>query len=205
MVRFGTSRSAAETALKLALSERTTTAFGEGELTRESRVSDLAQMWLLGVLESHLAKSTKARYQVIANTFVTHGVGQLRLRELDVRAADRFLRSVKTNHGAATAKGVRSVLSGMIGLAMRYGAMSSNPLRDVSPISAPPKTVARALTPQENKDLLTKLHAGEQAAVLDLVDLVDFMSGTGCRIGEACALREPQVDLVNGVVEITGR
>ena len=39
------------------------------------------------------------------------------------------------------AKGARSVMSGMVGMAMRHGAMTTNPTRDVAPISVQKKIV----------------------------------------------------------------
>jgi integrase len=59
-----------------------------------------------------------------------------------------------------------------------------------------------ALTPQETKELLTRV-AGDQCAVeLDVVDLVSFITATGLRIGEACGLRPPQVELERGLIEV---
>ena len=77
-------------------------------------------------------------------------------------------------HGLATAKGVRSVLSGMVGMAMRHGAMTTNPTRDVAPISVP-KKIVRALTVEETELLVKKLCADKDATRLDLIDLVEFI------------------------------
>ena len=122
--------------------------------------------------------------------------------KLSVPAVDRLLRVIKSKNGAATAKGVRSVMSSMVGMAMRHGAMITNPTRDVAPISVP-KTIVRALTTDETELLVKKLRADTDARRLDLVDLVEFMLGTGARIGETCAMRLPQVDLEGGTVEIS--
>src|SRR5450759_371054 len=182
VVRFGASQSAAERNLKTAMVDRVTAA-GPADLTRNARVTDLSAAWLLEVEASDLAKSTKARYATIVTQFINPGVGQLRLRELSVPAVDRLLRVVKEKHGATTAKGARSVMSGMVGMAMRHGAMTTNPTRDVAAISVPKKTV-RALTVGETEQLVKKIRADTDARRLDLVDLVEFMLGTGARIGE---------------------
>lgn len=47
------------------------------------------------------------------------------------------------------------------------------------------------------------IRSDKEAKRLDLVDFVEFMLGTGVRIGEACVLRVPQVDLEGGTVEIS--
>lgn len=202
VVRFGETSAAAERNLKTALAERVEETRGT-DITRASKVSELAAAWLDEVAESdRLAASTKARYQTIVASFILPGVGALRVSELSVAAVDRLLRAVSQRHGGATAKAVRSCLSGMVGLAMRHGALTTNPTRDAREISVP-KKLARALTSDELADVLTKIAADPEAARLDLVDLVRFMAGTGVRIGEACALRLGQVDLDAGTVEIS--
>ena len=75
-------------------------------------------------------------------------------------AVDRLLRVVKEKHGATTAKGARSVMSGMVGMAMRHGAMTTNPTRDVAPISVQ-KKIARALTPGETEHLVKMIRSGK--------------------------------------------
>ena len=201
VVRYGPSKAAAERNLKAALVDREKAAGGAG-LTRNGKVIDLSAAWLLEVESSKKAKSTKARYATIVRMFVNPAIGQLRLNELTVPAVDRWLRAIKEKHGATTAKGARSVISGMVGMAMRHGAMTTNPTRDVAPIPVQ-KKIVRALMPDETEELVKKVRADTEAQRLDLVDLVEFMLGTGVRIGEACALRVAQVDLEGGTVEIS--
>jgi integrase len=201
VVRFGPSESAASRNLKAAMVDRVAAA-GPADLTHNAKVIELSAAWLIEVEASDLAKSTKARYAMIVEQFVAPGLGQLRLRELSVPAVDRLLRVTVEKHGAATAKGVRSVMSSMVGMAIRHGAMTTNPTRDVAPISVQ-KRIVRALTVKETTLLVKKLRTDKEAKRLDLVDLVEFMLGTGARLGEACALRVPQVDLAGGTVEIS--
>ncbi|WP_369252606.1 tyrosine-type recombinase/integrase [Geodermatophilus amargosae] len=58
------------------------------------------------------------------------GLGELRLREVTVPAIDRLLTTVGGTHGAGAAKSTRGVLSGILGQAVRRGALPSNPVRD---------------------------------------------------------------------------
>jgi integrase len=201
VVRYGPSKAAAERNLKGALVDREKSG-GGADLSLTTKVIDLSAAWLLEVEASDLSRSTKARYATIVRMFVNPGVGQLRLRELTVPAVDRWLRAITKRNGATTAKGARSVISGMVGMAMRHGAMTTNPTRDVAQISVQ-KKIVRALTPAETEKLVKKIRSDKEAKRLDLVDLVEFMLGTGVRIGEACALRVPQVDLDGGTVEIS--
>jgi integrase len=64
-------------------------------------------------------------------------------------------------------------------------------------------TPPRSLTPADADDLCDRLRSSDDAVRrYDLADLVEFMLGTGCRIGEACAARSKVVDLATGTWEI---
>jgi integrase len=202
VVKFGETPAGAQRNLRAALVERVEEKRGT-DISRATKVAELAAAWLEEVKDSdRLAGSTKARYTTIVESFIVPGVGALRVGELTVAAVDRHLRAITERHGGATAKAVRSCLSGMVGLAMRHGTLATNPTRDARDIPVPRK-VARALTVEELSEILANIGKDPEAIRLDLVDLVAFMAGTGVRIGEACALRLPQVDLDGGTVEIS--
>jgi integrase len=88
-------------------------------------------------------------------------------------------------------------------LAVRYGATSVNPVREVDTIEAPTKNPPRALTPDEVTLLRRSLATDEHAIEADLPDLVTFMLATGVRIGESLAVLWHQTNLEAGTVEIT--
>ncbi len=88
-------------------------------------------------------------------------------------------------------------------LAVRYGAISANPVREVERIEATPKREPRALTMAERVELVEQLQADVKARRRDLPDLVFFMLSTGVRIGEALAAVWSEVDLDVGTVRIT--
>jgi len=67
----------------------------------------------------------------------------------------------------------------------------------------------RTLTAAEVDDLTSRLRTHRRAVELDVADLVDFMLGTGLRIGEACAVRtgknadgQPLLDREAGTLEV---
>jgi integrase len=113
------------------------------------------------------------------------------------------LGAIKADVSAATAKSCRSVISGVMGLAVRYGAVMANPVREVERIEAKPTREPRALTMEERVELLKQLQEDEKARRRDLPDLVFFMLATGVRIGEALAVVWSEVDLDAGTVRIT--
>lgn len=91
-------------------------------------------------------------------------------------AVDRVLTAVRKNHGAGAAKSTRSVLSGILGEAVRRGALNTDPARETSPrrTSPRPNQGPRALTINEAHQLRARLAADPEATRLDLPDLVDF-------------------------------
>ena len=164
----------------------------------------MAAAWLAEVDDSDLAVGTKRLYRFAVQNYVIPGVGQLRLREITVPAVDRLLTAVRKSHGAGAAKSARSVLSGILTEAVRRGAIPTNPVREVASRRAHrrPTPGPRALTVEEARQLCERLAADAEAVELDLPDLVEFMLGTGVRIGEACALRWSAVDLDAATVRI---
>lgn len=84
---------------------------------------------------------------------VLPALGDLRLGEVTTPRVDRVVGAVKKNSGIATAKTCRSMISGVMALAVRYGAVSANPVRDVARIERGHKPPARALTDAERMEL----------------------------------------------------
>jgi integrase len=200
-VRHGRTKSQAETALKLALSTREGDAIGH-ELTSSTRVSAAAKLWLADVEAGSLSASTKEHYRYTVERYIEKGLGDLQLRELTVPRVERFLKAIAAANGAGSAKSSKSVLSSVAGMAVRHGALATNPVREASKISRPRKAPPRALTKDESADLVARARAHEPSAHLDLADLIEFMLSTGVRLGEALALRPSAVDLEAGVVEV---
>ena len=199
VTRFAPTRAGAERALKLALRDRSGPI--TGDITAETRVRELVTIWLTDVDSGGLTDRTKEHYRYVADRYVMPGMGGLRLREVTVGSVDRLLKAISQHHGAGAAKSTRSVVSNLLGVAVRHGAMPSNPVRDVGRVAKPRKAV-RALTPAESAALVTAIRADRRAGELDLPDLVEFMLGTGARIGEALAVRPAVVDLDGRVIEI---
>ncbi len=128
-------------------------------------------------------------------------MGQVCLGELTPAVIDHALSLVQATKGPQPARAARRALSSLCNEAVRHQAIGRNPVRDSRPIPCEHRP-ARALTRAEAVDLQTRLAADPRAVRLDLPDLVQFMLGTGVRIGEATAVREAIVDLHAGTVHI---
>ena len=197
--RRGTTKAAAERALKTALRDRAPVN-ASGEITADSRVSALAEAWYAGLAD--LSPVTMQAYRDRLDRQILPGLGQLRVREFSIGVLDRHLRLVTAKHGVATARTCRSVLSGMCTLAARHDALTQNPLRAVGPVSGRPKKAPRALTLPQLRQLRAALTYDDRAIARDLPDLVSFLMATGLRIGEACGLAWNAVDLEAGAIEV---
>ena len=77
----------------------------------DSRLRDMAALWLSDIDGSDLASGTKRLYRFVTHFYVLPAVGELRLREITVPAIDRLLASVSSAHGPTVAKSTRNVLS----------------------------------------------------------------------------------------------
>jgi integrase len=212
--RWGDTKAEADGKLREALRDRATPTPAEGGLAPDTTIKDATEIWLREIDERDLAQGTRDLYALAARNYVVPLMGALVLREVRPPNVDRMLRTVHRDNGPASAKTARAVLSGILGLAVRHGAIATNPVRQAAKLSSQPaktgkaakrrrKAVApRALTEQERESLLAKLDSSEPATLYDTGDLIRFMLGTGCRVGEAAALRWKDVDLGAGTVEI---
>lgn len=105
----------------------------------------------------------------------------------------------------ANARSRRACLVGMFDVAVREDALAGNPARSTSSFSASASgNDVRALSVEQVVKLRAALAEDAKAVAQDLGDLVDVMLATGCRIGEALALRWSEVDLTDHVIYLTG-
>jgi hypothetical protein len=126
---------AAVRALKVKLRDRATPT--EGEITRETRISTLAELWIEEITaEERVVPQTIDRYRGSLRTAILPAVGNLRIREASVGRLDKLLRGVATDHPYA-ARHAKVVLGQMFALAVRRGAIATNPVRDTGRLRKP--------------------------------------------------------------------
>ncbi|MFT4288130.1 tyrosine-type recombinase/integrase [Nocardioides sp.] len=181
-------------------------------------MSEVITIWL-AEREADLTTNTLRRYREAVENHILPGVGNLRVREATVPALDRFIKA-KAKTAPATARQCASVLSGVMGLAVRHGAARTNPMRDVAAVTVTVKE-PRALNMDEVRSIRTAVRRWQQGLPItetdgppkrkrgrpptqDLLDVVDLFLATGVRIGELLALRWADVDLDAGSVTISG-
>jgi integrase len=205
--RSGKTKAAAERELKAALADRQMPV-KRAEITGQTTMDKLAELWLVEI-ERAVDAGTRSpgtldAYRSIYRRHVKPAMGALRVREVDTPVVDRVLDAIKkkTVSGARTAK---IVISGMMRLAARHGAVTINPVREVGRIEGTPRHKPKSLTAEERQQWLDALRASEPARVWDLPDLSLMMLATGCRIGECLAIGWEEIDLDRATVEVCWR
>lgn len=198
MQRQGVTLAGAERNLVQAMKERLAPA-GE-DLTAERTVNHAAAKWLAEPERSGLAVATMNRYRAVLD-IISSGLGDVRLGEATVPRVDRFLKRVTAENGPATAKTARTLLQHVFSLAVRHGAVSSNPVRDAgrivqprTPVTAPSVEDVRAMRWIMHMYDVTPDKRGAQRTA-DLGDLFDLFIATGARTSEILALRWSDVNL----------
>jgi integrase len=196
---------AAKSRLREALRDRSPLGPASG-LAGDSRFRVAADEWI-GDVDQLVGQglrspNTAQLYRLNLMTHVLPAIGEIRLRELTVPRLDQFVQTVQLRSGTATAKITRTVVSGVLGLAVRHGAIPANPTRDVGRLRSTPRHQPRALSAEERQDWISRLRADPGAARKDLPDLCEWMLGTGVRIGEALAVSWEDVDLTAELVTI---
>jgi integrase len=202
----GSTQAKAENGLREKLRARAALA-RKGELTGMHRFSDAADIWIGKLGEqakaSRRSPGTVDTYTRKLETYVRPAMGELRLAEVTTPLVDMVIGKIKTDVGGPSAKTCRTVISGVMGLAVRYGAVTTNPVREIDRIESPSKRQPRALAADEWVAWMRQLQSDKKAIRRDLPDLTLFMVGTGVRIGEALAVLWHQVDFDTDTVDIT--
>lgn len=199
MQRTGKTPAEAERNLIKAMKKRLAPA-GE-DLTGDSTVKKAADKWMAEPERDDLAVGTLRRYRSALDTIIGTGFGDVRLSEATVPRVDRFLKRVTKERGPSAAKTARTILHHVFSLAVRHGAVKSNPVRDAGRIVQPKKPVT-APSVEDVKAMRWIMHMyditpdkrGAKRSA-DLADLFDLFIATGARTAEILALRWDDVNL----------
>lgn len=119
-----------ELILKAAVRDRPATIAAADALSGDTKVSALWERYRSTLVDSHRSAATLESYERMAKPILAD-MGALRVREVSTQRLDGFLREIATRRGQPTAKTARTVLTGMFKLAVRLGALTTNPVREV--------------------------------------------------------------------------
>jgi integrase len=177
-------------------------------VTARTTLSDLFKAWIdTKVLADGVKPQTADSYRAVWAKHGERQLGSLRVTELTTSDAHQHLQ--RTGQAAR----LRMILQGMFSLAVRFGVLAVNPIRETA-VAKTVKTPTRAATADEFAQI--------RAAVNDYVGrprpkggphpgrllpaFIEVMAATGARPNEVLALRWSDVDLLGDppTVTITG-
>src|SRR5699024_5053470 len=105
-----------------------------GDLNGVSRFEEAAELWFGKVedlaREGRRSPGTLETYRRQLDIHVLPAIGQCRLGEATTPLVDKVVGAIKANASSASAKSCQSVISGVLGLPIRYGAIPHNPVRE---------------------------------------------------------------------------
>ncbi|MFC4065066.1 tyrosine-type recombinase/integrase [Actinoplanes subglobosus] len=192
---YETSRQRAEIRLIAKLGDR-----ARHELTATTRVSSLADLWLEEIsLEGGIVTQTVDRYTGCLRQTVLPAFGDLLIGELTVGRLDRFLKTL-AKAKPSQARNAKVVLKQMLSMAVRHGAISANPVREVGQLPRPRRPI-NTLTLDELDTIRAAIETRQRRRTTgprrngNLADIVELMLATGARIGEVLAFRWQNIDL----------
>lgn len=176
------------------------------DLSPSSRFADAADLWIEDVRKRRVG-TTYDRYRGRLDKHVLPAVGQLLLRECTVGRLRQFMSELEHSQdmAAATLRGIRTVLSGVMQEAVEHGVITHNPVRELKRIEDRGRRGKQTFTNEQLLDFLHKMDTDKQAARSDLPDLVCFLFGTGVRFGEALAVRWREVNLDDQATTVDGQ
>ncbi|MDR7086822.1 integrase [Aeromicrobium panaciterrae] len=198
----GPSKSAAVLALTLKLRDGDLDHRGhkEDQITSASTLDQLATRWFEEArADGRRTEQTISDYEAMYARHIQPSLGQLRLREIRPRTIDRFLRELRELGKPSVFRHSKTVLSLMFPMAVQLEAVNINPMVDSTTMAKEKKEV-RAIDSDTLKALRHAVFLYDRrkrpgpVSVL-MGDLVDIMLATGCRIGEALAVRWSDIDL----------
>lgn len=214
------SKAKAELRKKLTTRQKQYRGRTRGKITRETRLTLLMDMWLDEVKRDEgIGRQSYDRYKAEIDVSddkrakkgtvkLRPALGNLRVWEADTGRLDEHIQSIADAGLQSKARLHKVILTGIMGVAVRYGVLPENPVRDTSRMrrrKTKPRTIERERLDGLRSQLREWLAGNEipgtpaytygpkrDRLVLDVADLV---LGSGVRPGEALAASWDQFDL----------
>ena len=181
-------------------------------ISADSTVIDAARAWHAWFAAQEYATNTINHYRCAIECYIgRHPVSALSLRDANrVPVLEPWLHEVARDHGKASAKIAKKMMSGTIYHALRHEALDRNMMREVRMPRTGVKAkirrrdATRSMTDAELKYVIDLARSHQLASRHDLADLVAFLAATGTRISEALGLCWGDIDVAQQTVHICG-
>ncbi|KAB7790568.1 site-specific integrase [Bifidobacterium leontopitheci] len=165
--------------------------------TRMRRLADL----FIEEKKARRAPGTVQTYQVAIDAHIKPGLGDLSIREAgSTQRLNDFITRVAKDHGHGAAKNCRSVLSGMMAMAVRNGALDRNPVREVERIEKPGRPGSTPIPPERLGGFLHAVCQDEHMKASGYADVFRMMAGTGMRMGEQLGITWDAIDFEKNMI-----
>jgi hypothetical protein len=203
---WGKTKSGAANTLRTILKERAQRGGSDG-LKPTDRFSVGAELFMRNlktlIEDGVRAVGTYDTYRYHLDKNVLPRIGEGRFFEATSPLVNKTIVGIKDEVGVATAKTCKSIISGTMAIAVRDGALHSNPVREIEIVSKTRRTPPRSLIKDERQQWFELLSQDERAVRADLIDISKFMLATGERIGETLAVLWSDLSLKTGQVNRT--
>lgn len=199
--RSGASGAQAERNLIHSLRELSKIATGDGEITPETTVEELAEYYFGEIVDDGAKDGTITTYRSNYSRYILPAIGKVKLRQITVARLQQIIRAQKDK--PATAKGIRVVLVNMFDVAVRHDALRVNLASNTKPVAIARKRV-EALSPDRVKGMIHMFSLASQVHGRDMDAPLKVLAVTGCRTGELLAIRWQDLDEKTGVLRVTG-
>jgi integrase len=137
------------------------------------------------VAEDMLKTPARDRHRGPRTAWWVERIGSIAIGRLTLQDLRPHLDAFAKDHGAGTVNRLRAALSSVFRHAIRQGWLAANPAKGLAH-RPEPRGIVRWLEPEERARLLEACDASDWPK---LGLLVRFLLATGCRLGEAQALR----------------
>lgn len=162
-----------------------------GSEQRGLTIRELGENFIKAKEAARRAPRTLDSYRHAVTKIIAPGIGDLTVTQATPKRLQGFIGKVAKVNGPGNAKTCRSVLSGMMGMAVANDLISHNPIQSLARISQKAgHRGATALNAKELERIRQVLRTDKELRRLGIGELFEFMSYVGCRIGEALALRD---------------
>lgn len=198
--KHGPSRAKATAALKRTLTSIEVDRGGELKPGTSLRV--LGERFLASKRELGRSEGTLETYGYAVSAHIAPRIGDLTVAEARPERLQKFLNAIEKEAGPGAAKNCRSTLSGMLGLAVRNGALAHNPVRELERVTQRRKKGSTAIPMDELPRFLDRVRADPKLNEWDMVDVIIFMLASGWRVAEVCALDVSAVDFAAGTAAV---
>lgn len=122
-----------------------------------------------------------------------------------VSTANRVITGIRDRVGRGAASHAKVALSGIFALTVRHDVVDKNPVREIESLGKKKRKKECRVNSRNVGQVLGVFHASADAERWDLVDMMDVLSGLGCRVGELLALDwDTSIDFDEGTVRFAG-